>query len=336
MRAVPTPEQEMLRETVRRLAMSMTVNTPDDLLRLDDGANWRALADAGLLAMRMLDEGAPLASGFDTMIAVEELAGALSPAPFVGNILALELLGLAGASEDLIGDIGGGHARYGLMLTAGLDRLAQVGDAGAVCIDAGGADHVLALSGLSVVRIPTAGIGGGADLTRPFAKASSAAGESLGAPLTGAQLDRWTALALALVCADIVGVLRTGLRQAVAYAQTRIQYDVPIGSFQAVQHMCADMLVQTEAAASAASYAAWAVDVLDPADSLLAARTAKAWCAAAALGVGQMLMQSYGGIGQTWEHVAHLRARRVLVDRKLFGDESHHLLRIADARLGAA
>lgn len=336
MRAVPTPEQEMLRDTVRRLATSMTVNTPDDLLRLDDGANWQALAEAGLLAMRVRDEGAPLASGYDTMIAVEELAGALSPAPFVGNILALELLALAGAPEDLTGDIGGGHVRHGLMLTTDLDRVAQVGDAGAVCVDAAGADHVLAFSGLSVVRIPTTGTVAGADLTRPFASASSTGAERVGAPLTPAQLDRWTALALALVCADIVGVLRTGLRQTVAYAQTRIQYDVPIGSFQAVQHMCADMLVQTEAAASAASYAAWAVDVLDPTDSLLAARTAKAWCGAAALNVGQMLMQSYGGIGQTWEHVAHLRARRVLVDRKLFGDENHHLLHIADARLGAA
>ena len=66
----------------------------------------------------------------------------------------------------------------------------------------------------------------------------------------------------------------------------------------------------------------------------MAARTAKAYCGPIGQNVGETLMQAYGGIGQTWEHVAHLRTRRAMTDRKLFGDESIQLLHIADARLG--
>jgi alkylation response protein AidB-like acyl-CoA dehydrogenase len=122
--------------------------------------------------------------------------------------------------------------------------------------------------------------------------------------------------------------------RVVEYSKTRIQYGVPIGSFQAVQHMCAEMLVETEAAASVTNYAAWAVDELDAGAGLLAARTAKAYCAPVAKQVGEMLMQAYGGIGQTWEHEAHLRTRRVMFDRKIFGDEAYQLLAIADLRMG--
>ena len=71
--------------------------------------------------------------------------------------------------------------------------------------------------------------------------------------------------------------MRSGLQGVVEYSKERIQYGVPIGSFQAIQHLCAEALVQTEGAASAAKYAAWAVDELEPEEALLAARTAKAY-----------------------------------------------------------
>jgi alkylation response protein AidB-like acyl-CoA dehydrogenase len=147
--------------------------------------------------------------------------------------------------------------------------------------------------------------------------------------------ERWLALALTLVCADVVGVMRSGLAKAVAYTKERIQYGVPVGSFQAVQHMSADCLVQSEAAASTTKYAAWAVDALPTAEALLAARTAKAYCASVARPVTETIMQIYGGIGQTWEHVAHVHTRRALLDRQILGDESEQLLRIADHRLAS-
>ena len=71
------------------------------------------------------------------------------------------------------------------------------------------------------------------------------------------------------------------------------------------------------------------------AESLHFARSAKAYCVPVAQKVGEMLMQAYGGIGQTWEHEAHMRTRRAMFDRKIFGDEAHQLLAIADLRMGA-
>ncbi|MNG37925.1 hypothetical protein D3C84_1254260 [compost metagenome] len=74
---------------------------------------------------------------------------------------------------------------------------------------------------------------------------------------------------------------------------------------------------------------------MDADQALLAARTAKAYAASVALPVTETVMQVYGGIGQTWEHIAHVYTRRALLNARLFGDESYQLQRIADARLGA-
>ena len=342
MRAVFTDEQEMLRTTASRIAELVAVTTPDDLSRLDRAGAWRALAAAGLLGMRARDEqGAPLTSAVEVMLVVQGLAAAIAPAPFVGAVLAADLLIRAGAPAGWIDDIAAGRMRYSVILNSALDGLADPQALeGAVCIDADGATFGLALtSGGQVARLDLAGATTmeGVDLTRPIvATAQALEAEVVGAPLSAADLDSWTALALTLVSADIVGVLQGGLRRAVDYSKTRVQYGVPIGSFQAVQHMCAEMLVETEAAASATNYAAWAVDALEPDAALLAARTAKACCAPVAQKVGEMLMQAYGGIGQVWEHEAHLRTRRAMFDRKIFGDEAHQLLAIADARLGRA
>jgi alkylation response protein AidB-like acyl-CoA dehydrogenase len=340
MRAVPTPDQEMLRETMARFAATLAVNSPADLAKIDRDAAWRDLAGLGVLGMRAREAGAPAASAYEVTLAIEPLAGALAPLPLTGALLAYELLALAGADAALLADLAEGRRRIGLLLAPDLAGLADA-DApdGAVIFDGEGADRVLALArgngGAQPVILAVDGAAAmeGADLTRPLAAwRASGHAEPVGAPLAADAFARWTAFAVALACADLVGVLRDGLTHAVDYAKTRIQYDVPIGSFQAVQHMCADMLVRIEAAASATRYAAWAVDALPAADALAAAHVAKSWCAPAGEAAGEMLMQVYGGIGQTWEHVAHLRARRVMLDRLLFGDEAHHLHAIADNR----
>ncbi len=330
----------MLRSTASRIADSVSVTTPADLGRLDRVKAWGALAEAGLLGMRTRDEdGTPLASGVEVMLVAQSLSGTLAPMPFVGSVLAADLLGRAGAAEAWISDIAEGRARYTVLLTPELDRLADAeAPHGAICIDAEGAAYGLAIGAdRRVARVGLGGMGAlaGVDMTRPLGVlADGSAVEPIGRPLSDDDLARWTSLALALACADMVGVLSDGLRRVVEYAKARIQYGVPIGSFQAVQHMCAEMLVETEAAASVTSYAAWAVDALDAESGLLAARSAKAYCAPVAQKVGEMLMQAYGGIGQTWEHEAHIRTRRAMFDRKIFGDEACQLLAIADLRMG--
>jgi alkylation response protein AidB-like acyl-CoA dehydrogenase len=231
-------------------------------------------------------------------------------------------------------------------LSEDLSRLAHVGElADALAWDADGATHGLALAGGAdapqVVRVALGEAWApveGADLTRVLRRAGSAPApdqiEEAGA-LTAAQFDTWLALALTVASADIVGALKQGLEQVVAYTKERVQYGVPVGSFQAVQHLCAEALVAVEASASTVKYAAWAIDELDPAEALVAARTAKAYSGTTARTVAETIMQVYGGIGQTWEHIAHFVARRTYLDRALFGDDGAQLSAIADARLGS-
>lgn len=338
MRAVPTPEQEMLRETATRLAASISVNTPDDLARVDAAAAWSALVEIGFVAMRVRDEGQLMASGYEASLVLEALGGALAPTPFLGALLAYELLALTGSPDDLLEDLAEGRKRGAPVLTADLSRLSATGEG--FVLDGAGADFVLWLQpqweGFRLMRgAPTHQPVECADLTRSLARRSALDGEPVGDVLSAGHRDRWTALALSLTCADAVGTMREGLRQAVEYAQQRMQYGVLIGSFQAVQHMCADMLVQIEAAASATRHAAWAVDALPPDQALRAARAAKAYCGPASQAVTETLMQVYGGIGQTWEHVAHLRTRRVMLDRQLFGDEAVHLVSLSNLRSAA-
>ena len=103
------------------------------------------------------------------------------------------------------------------------------------------------------------------------------------------------------VAADLVGVMQGALDDAVAYVAERRQFGVPVGSFQAVQHLAADALVQIEGARSCCWYAAWAVDRLEPDEALLAAHVAKAYASRAGLAVVEATVQMFGGIAITWE-----------------------------------
>lgn len=344
--ALLSDEQQMLREMATSLASSVEVHNPADLAAVDRAKGWRSLADAGLLGLRVRDSsGVPTSSGVEVMVVAEALGGALAPLPYLGNaVLASELLALAGAPETWQQAIADGSQRYAVLLTPDLSDLATVsGLSGAIAADCVEATYGLALSDGNgtphVMRVPlgTDAENGSADLTRDFARLSGEAANptAAGAPMTADQLARWRALALTAVSADLLGAMRTALNEVVAYSKERIAYGVPVGSFQAIQHMCADALVRCEAAASCISYAAWAVDELNPAEALLAARTAKAYAGAAGPEVAETVMQVYGGIGQTWEHVAHLYTRRVLLDGQLLGAPDDNLLGIADQRLGA-
>jgi alkylation response protein AidB-like acyl-CoA dehydrogenase len=346
--AVLSDEQEMLRDMVAQLSASIGLRTTGDLASLDRAQAWHRLSEAGLLGLRIRDEdGVPAGSGVEHLLIAMALGGALAPVPFLGSVLAAELLALGGGPAEWLNDIAAGQARYALLLTPDLCGLADIADVvGTVAWDADEAAYAVALkrtpSSGRIVRVSiTPGFSAleSADLTRRLLRPGDAIGtdqyEEASDSLSAELHERWLALALTLVCGDVVGVMTSGLRDAVAYTRERIQYGVPVGSFQAVQHLCAECLVETEAAAATARYAAWAVDALDPPDALIAARTAKAYCSSAAREVTETIMQIYGGIGHTWEHLAHVRTRRALMDRQVLGDESEHLVRIADWRLAA-
>jgi alkylation response protein AidB-like acyl-CoA dehydrogenase len=134
--------------------------------------------------------------------------------------------------------------------------------------------------------------------------------------------------ATAVLCAEMVGGMQWVLDATVEYAKTRQQFGRVIGSFQAVQHMCADMLLLTESARSAAYYAAWALAEDDP-QARVAVSVAKAYCSDACREVANRGVQVHGGIGFTWEHDLHLYYKRAKSSETLFGDAAFHRERIA-------
>jgi alkylation response protein AidB-like acyl-CoA dehydrogenase len=123
---------------------------------------------------------------------------------------------------------------------------------------------------------------------------------------------RWLAMALTVTCADLVGAARGAHALACEYAKVREQYGATIGSYQAVAHLLAESLALIEGAISVLRHAAWAVDELPPAEAVEAARVAKIYCARAAMTVCETSIQVHGGIGNTWECLAHVYLRRAL------------------------
>jgi alkylation response protein AidB-like acyl-CoA dehydrogenase len=128
--------------------------------------------------------------------------------------------------------------------------------------------------------------------------------------------------------------MRGVLDVTVAYAAARKQYGVAVGSFQAVQHLLADARCLLEGSASAALYAAWAVDNESPDRAVSAGRVAKAYCARAARTVCETAVQVHGGIGNTWECIVHVYLRRALLSEQWFGADAVQLAALRHERLG--
>jgi alkylation response protein AidB-like acyl-CoA dehydrogenase len=121
----------------------------------------------------------------------------------------------------------------------------------------------------------------------------------------------------------LLGASARVLDLSVEYAKERVQFGRPIGSFQAIKHRCADMLVDVEGMRSAVYHAAWALGAGDP-DRSVAASTAKTWCSDASRRVMASGLQVHGGIGFTWEHDLHLFVKRAQLDGISFGDATWH------------
>jgi alkylation response protein AidB-like acyl-CoA dehydrogenase len=129
--------------------------------------------------------------------------------------------------------------------------------------------------------------------------------------------------ALAMLSAEHVGGLQQLLDLSVEYAKTRVQFGLPIGTFQGVKHRCADMLIALEMARSLAVYATWCASTHDP-DLQIASAMARAYCSDAYFEAACATIQVHGGTGFTWEHDAHLYLKRAATSRLLFGAPSAH------------
>jgi alkylation response protein AidB-like acyl-CoA dehydrogenase len=298
-----------------------------------------AVAASGWRELRVADEGAePLASGVEVAVVAEELGRGLADAPFLGPTLAAELRRLAGVAPStsaetvaLVPSLQALAVAAGGAVPAGIGIDAREATGALVLVPAGDG-HVLAEVALQPGEV-------GADLTRPGAlvdpRSSIGQIEGAGGSLTADDLSRWTALGLALTCADLVGTMRGAVDLTVDYATSRQQYGRPIGSFQAVQHLLADAHVLAEGSCSIARHAAWAVDALAADEALGAAAAAKAYCARAARTVCETAIQVHGGIGNTWECLAHVFLRRALLSSEVLGGAGISLERVlAHHRIG--
>ena len=160
-------------------------------------------------------------------------------------------------------------------------------------------------------------------------KQASLTFENTPARLIGTDGEGWAAiskmldLAAVALAAEQVGGAQKVLDMAVEYAKVRVQFGRPIGSFQAIKHKCADMLLEVESAKSAAYYAGWAA--AEDSDELpVVASLAKSYCSEAYFHAAAENIQIHGGIGFTWEHPAHLYFKRAKSSELLFGDPTYH------------
>jgi hypothetical protein len=284
-----TAEQQQLRDAAAKLADDLGLGAVQDLddqsriARLDkqiETTGWRALRSDG-------------ASGVEVAIVAEEFGRRLVDAPFLGRVLADDLARHIGA------DVRGATIAVD-------DRV----------IDARGAQRALLLSGNMILATDLADVRTCADLTRVDAHAVGSP-VTLGA-VTSDVAARWLALALVTTSADLVGIARGAHAVACDYAKIREQYGKQIGSYQAVAHMLAESLALSEGSVSVLRHAAWAVDELAPAETIRAAQVAKVYCARATRTVCETAVQVHGGIGNTWDCLAHVYLRRALTSTELW------------------
>jgi alkylation response protein AidB-like acyl-CoA dehydrogenase len=274
--------------------------------------DWETIASLGWPALTIPEEYGGAGLGWVELCAILEESGRmLSAAPLFSSCVATDAivaLGTEAQKRELLPAIAEGRARASLVLEEGW------------ALDGMTADWFVFVEGLlapasSVKRteLPTL------DATRPMTKIERIEAQ----PLAANSFERVMARACIALAAEQVGGAERCLERSVEYAKTRQQFGRAIGSFQAIKHMCADMLVRVESARSACYWAAWAASVEDE-DLVLAAALAKAWCSEAFFRNSADNIQIHGGIGFTWEHDAHLYFRRARASASLFGDATQH------------
>ncbi|TML60107.1 MAG: acyl-CoA dehydrogenase [Actinobacteria bacterium] len=296
-----SPDEEALQDGVRRLCEGRFPMATVRALAPQAGVDralWRELADAGVFSLRADGMGAT-----DAVLVFEELGRALVPGPLVWSHLAAGLVDGAATGERVVGGaLVGGEP----LLVEHLDAL----------------DALLVLDG-DRVRLVDRGAVDGVPVPRPLDPLtplhhveSLPRGEAVGGADVAARLQLDGA---ALVAASLLGIAEAVTDMAVAYAKQREQFGRPIGSFQAVKHLLADMLTRTEVA-RAAVYAA-GVTLHDPGvgDPARAVAGAKLIAGEAAFVNGKACIQVHGGMGFTWEVDAHLYLKRARVLDTVFG-----------------
>ena len=369
-----TDEQDQLLGAVRRFsAENFDEQTVRRLMESDppfDPKAWTRLGtELGVLGLSVPEaDGGVGGTLVDQAVAVETLGAALAPGPFFGTVyLAIPALVAASAGparDELLAELVEGRRtaavavedRAGAFdpelvavtasgsgdgaptLTGTVDRVVDAGYVDELLVAAAGPDGVglyaVDAAGAGVDRTPLLTV----DQTRPQATVTLTEAPArlvAGPDEAGRVLTRTFQVASALLAVEQLGAAQHLFDVAVQYAKDRLQFGRPIGSFQAVKHRLADMMVDLEHARSTAYHAVWALTEGSD-DPALAASIAQATCSAAFSRIAADAIQTLGGIGFTWEHQAHLYFKRATVDAALLGSAEEHRSRVADLVLDTA
>jgi alkylation response protein AidB-like acyl-CoA dehydrogenase len=295
--------------------------------RYDDDA-WREMSELGWAGIFIDEDHGGQGLGIvELVILMEELGYALAPVPFLSNAaagLALQFAGTDEQKERWLPGIASGEARGTVgMVRDGEARLVPDADTAEVILLIGfdGSTSVVEAGAAEIEPVETM------DRTRRYARVRADGGEPLGGDCFAAGDRIATALA-----AETVGVAQKAMEMAVEYARERKQFGRPIGSYQAVSHRCAQMLLEVEGSRSGAYYAAWCADA-EPESLPAAASGAKAYSSDAGWRVCGSSLQVHGGIGFTWEHDLHFFLKRAKTNALLYGSAREHRERVAELTL---
>ncbi|MFB1294575.1 acyl-CoA dehydrogenase family protein [Mycobacterium sp. pW049] len=335
--AIATDEQSAARELVRTwAAASSAVDAARDVEQGDADA-WRGpygrLTELGIFGVALPEEhGGADGTVADLAAMVDEAAAALVPGPVATTALAT--LVLPDSHAELLEALATGERTAGLTLAADLtfgdgrvtgtaDYVLGADAAGVLLLPAGDAWLLVDSAAQGVTIEPLQAT----DFSRPLARVvlDGAPAEELDVPA-----QRVVDLAATLLAAEAAGLARWLLDTATEYAKVREQFGKPIGSFQAIKHMCAEMLLRSEQASVAAADAARAASDTDAAQLSIAAALAASVGIEAAKANAKDCIQVLGGIGITWEHDAHLYLRRAYGTGQFLGGRSRWLRRVAD------
>ncbi len=305
-----TEDQQLLRDTATKL---LTRECPPALVRahIDDVAVYEPL-------WRHLREYTALGAGpaTDLCLFLEQTGYVAAPGPFLATALYTSLCGGDGETTGTVAFVDDPMNPFVLEADR-VEQLAVIGP---------GPTTAVIETGQVRERLRFVGT---IDFSRRVFQFDGSDLDLRFEPVDPDTFDGWRDRAHVSIAAEMTGTARRIFDMALAYAKERVQFDRPIGSFQAIQHKLADMSLALQRATAAVQYAAMTCDA-DAGDRMLACHSAKAAAGEAARRILKDGAQIHGGIGYTWEHDLHLYLRRATADEDMLGTTSWHLDRIAD------
>ncbi len=319
--------QRTARELLAERARWERVREHAEAHRSDD-ALWQELCELGWPGIAVAEEYGGQGLGVVALsVLCEELGRVVAPVPFLPTVMAAALIEQAGSEEqrrrwlpglaggETVGAVGVAHNGVAELVVGGAE-------AAVVVLLEGERARVLPAADAEVTPVEAI------DPTRSAARVSVGdAGEAAGEPLAG-DVCSGIARALIAVSAELVGVSERALEMTVEYVKERKQFGVPVGSYQAVSHRCAQMLLDTERARSLTAFAAWSADA-DPSSLAEAVAMAKAAASDAGREVTASAIQAHGGIGFTWEADIHWLYKRAQLDAALLHGSGFHRAQLA-------